>query len=68
MQFHLSDSCTAALARLTGQEQKQVKMAAFDLQLNSPHTGLQMHKLTNSRDSNFWSVRVNDEVIKVFGV
>jgi hypothetical protein len=62
MQFHIADSFTSSLARLTGQEQKQAKMAAFDLQLNPAHPGLQMHRLTNGRDPNFWSVRVNQDI------
>lgn len=62
MNFHIADSFTAALARLSGQEQKQAKTAAFDLQLNPAQPGLQMHRLTNSRDPNFWSVRVNQDV------
>ncbi|MFQ3664491.1 MAG: hypothetical protein SNJ79_00430 [Sphingomonadaceae bacterium] len=62
MNFHIADSFTAALARLSGQEQKQAKTAAFDLQLNPAHPSLQMHRLTKSRDPNFWSVRVNQDV------
>lgn len=62
MNFHIADSFTAALARLTGQEQKQAKTAAFDLQLNPAHPGLQMHRLNNARDPNFWSVRVNQDI------
>jgi len=62
MQFHIADSFTAALSRLTGQEQKQAKTSAFDLQLNPAHPGLQMHRLTISRDPNFWSVRVNQDI------
>lgn len=62
MNFHIADSFTAALTRLTGQEQKQAKTAAFDLQLNPAHPGLQMHRLTNARDPNFWSVRVNQDI------
>lgn len=62
MNFHIADSFTASLARLTGQEQKQAKTAAFDLQLNPAHPSLQMHRLTNSRDPNFWSVRVNQDI------
>lgn len=62
MKFHIADSFTAALVRLTGQEQKQTKTAAFDLQLNPAQPGLQMHRLTNSRDPNFWSVRVNQDI------
>ncbi|WP_430445312.1 3'-5' exonuclease [Sphingorhabdus contaminans] len=62
MNFLIADSFTSALARLTGQEQKQTKTAAFDLQLNPAQPGLQMHRLTNSRDPNFWSVRVNQDI------
>lgn len=62
MQFQIADSFTAALARLNGQEQKQAKTAAFDLQLNPAHPSLQMHRLNNSRDPNFWSVRVNNDI------
>ena len=62
MNFHIADSFTAALTRLTGQEQKQVKTAAFDLQLNPAQPGLQMHRLTNARDPNFWSMRVSQDI------
>jgi len=62
MNFHIADSFTSALTRLTGQEQKQAKTAAFDLQLNPKQPGLQMHRLTNCRDPNFWSVRVNQDI------
>ncbi|MEG3153472.1 3'-5' exonuclease [Sphingomonas sp. RB1R13] len=62
MNFHIADSFTGALARLTGQEQKQAKTAAFDLQLNPATPGLQMHRLTNARDPNFWSVRVSQDI------
>jgi hypothetical protein len=62
MNFHIADSFTAALTRLNAQEQKQAKTAAFDLQLNPAHPGLKMHRLTNGRDPNFWSIRVNDDI------
>lgn len=62
MNFQIADTFTSALTRLNGQEQRQVKTAAFDLQLNPAQPGLQMHRLTNSRDPNFWSVRVNRDI------
>jgi mRNA-degrading endonuclease RelE of RelBE toxin-antitoxin system len=62
MNFHIADSFTAALARLNGQEQKQVKTAAFDLQIDPSRPGLQMHRLTGGRDANFWSARVNQDI------
>ena len=34
MEFRIADTFTDSLAKLTGDEQKAVKTAAFDLQLN----------------------------------
>lgn len=62
MKFLIADTFTASLAKLTGQEQKQAKTAAFDLQLNPSQPGLQMHKLDGARDRNFWSARVNQDI------
>lgn len=62
MSFRIAETFTAALARLTGQEQKQVKTAAFDLQLNTERPSLQMHRLENARDPNFWSARVSQDI------
>ena len=62
MNFQIADTFTTALTRLTGQEQKQVKTAAFDLQLNPERPGLQMHRLDNGRDPNFWSARVSQDI------
>lgn len=47
MEFRIADTFTDSLARLTGDEQKSVKTAAFDLQLNPAHPSLQFHKLEN---------------------
>ncbi|MDF2096122.1 UvrD-helicase domain-containing protein [Aquibaculum arenosum] len=48
---------TDALARLSNQEQKQVKLTAFDLQLDPTSKGLQMHRIDKAEG--FWSIRVN---------
>jgi len=61
-QFLIADTFTDSLARLTGEEQKAVKTAAFDLQMNSAHPGLQFHKLDRAKDPNFWSIRVSRDV------
>ena len=45
MKFLIADSFTDSLARLTGDEQKQVKTTAFDLQLNPANPGHRFHKL-----------------------
>ena len=39
MQFRIADTFTDSLVRLTGDEQKAVKTAAFDLQMNPAHPG-----------------------------
>ena len=62
MQFRIADTFTGSLAKLTGNEQKAVKTAAFDLQLNPAQPGLRLHKLDGARDANFWSVRVNRDI------
>jgi mRNA-degrading endonuclease RelE of RelBE toxin-antitoxin system len=62
IEFRISDTFTDSLARLNGDEQKAVKTAAFDLQLNPAQPGLQFHKLDKAKDPRFCSVRVNRDV------
>ena len=62
MDFRIADTFTERLARLTGEEQKAVKTAAFDLQMNLANPGLRFHKLDHAKDKNFCSVRVNADL------
>lgn len=62
MEFLIADTFTDSLARLTGDEQKAAKTTAFDLQLNPANPGMQFHKIEQSKDKNFWSVRVNADI------
>jgi len=62
MDFRIADTFTDSLARLTGEEQKQIKTTAFDLQLNPVNPGMQFHKLDRAKDPNFWSVRVSRDI------
>src|ERR1035441_8966752 len=62
MEFRIADTFTNSLARLTGEEQKAVKTAAFDLQLNPTQPSLQFHKLDKAKDPNFWSIRVSRDI------
>ncbi|HEX9754898.1 MAG TPA: hypothetical protein VGA42_04290, partial [Gemmatimonadales bacterium] len=62
MDFRIADTFTGSLAKLTGEEQKAVKTTAFDLQLNPASPGMQLHKVDQARDPNFWSVRVSRDV------
>jgi hypothetical protein len=50
MEFRIADTFTASLARLTGEEQKAVKITAFDLQMHPEQPGMQAHKLDKARD------------------
>src|SRR5581483_1776138 len=62
MEFRIADTFTESLARLTGDEQKAVKITVFDLQANPANPGMSFHKLDKVKDKNFWSVRVNSDV------
>ncbi len=62
MEFRIADTFTDSLARLTGEEQRAVKTAAFDLQINPASPGHSFHKLDRARDKNFWSVRVGRDL------
>lgn len=62
MHFRIADTFTSSLAKLTAQEQKAVKMTAFDLQMDPSSPGLSFHKLDRVKDPNFWSVRVNADI------
>ncbi len=62
MQFRIADTFTASLARLTGDEQKAVKMTAFDLQMDPASPGMRFHRLDRAKDPSFWSVRVSRDL------
>jgi superfamily I DNA/RNA helicase/mRNA-degrading endonuclease RelE of RelBE toxin-antitoxin system len=62
MNFRIADTFTDSLAKLTGEEQKAVKITAFDLQQNPANPGLSFHKLDHAKDKHFWSVRVSTDL------
>ena len=62
MEFRIADTFTESLARLTGEEQKAVKITAFDLQMHPAQPGMQLHKLDKARDPHFLSVRVSRDI------
>ena len=62
MHFCIADTFTGSLARLTGDEQKAVKTAAFDLQMNPSAPRFSFHKLDRARDRDFWSIRVTRDI------
>jgi hypothetical protein len=62
MNFRMASSFTASLRKLTHQEGKAVKVTAIDLQLDPSSPGLKFHRVDASRDPDFWTVRVNDDL------
>lgn len=62
MDFLISDTFADSLARLTGDEQKAVKTTAFDLQLNPAYPSMSLHRIEQSKDKNFWSVRASSDL------
>ena len=62
MQFRIADTFTDSLAKLTGDEQKAVKTAAFDLQMDPARPGLKLHQVEGAKDKGFWSARVSRDI------
>ncbi len=62
MRFCIADSFQSALSRLSAQERKAVKETVFDLQMNPASPGLQFHRISKSKDQNFWSMRVSSDI------
>ena len=62
MEFRIADTFTNSLARLTGDEQKAVKVTAFELQMNPVNPGMQLHRIDKTKDPNFWSARVSQDI------
>jgi len=62
VEFRIADTFTESLAKLTGDEQKAVKTTAFDLQLNPAHPSMTLHRIEQSKDKSFWSVRVSSDI------
>lgn len=62
MQFRIADSFTDSLSRLAAWEQTIVKTSVYDYQVNPAHPGLGMHKLSHTKDPNFWSIEANKDI------
>ena len=62
MNFILAKTFTDSLAKLDKPAQNLVKGAVFDFQQNPDQPGFQFHRITNAKDPNMWSARVNDDL------
>src|SRR5687768_14078780 len=60
--LRIANTFTDSLAKLTGEEQKAVKNTAFEFQMNPAHPSMSFERVTNSKDKNFWSVRVSSDI------
>ena len=58
----IASSFTKSLNKLTGQEQSQAKITAFDIQQNPENPGHSIHRIDRCRDPGFWSARVNRDI------
>ncbi len=62
MKFCIADSFTKALGTLNSQEQSAAKITVFDMQQNPSNPGLKFHRINNSKDANFWSIRSSRDI------
>ncbi len=62
MQFRIAHTFTNSLAKLTNDEQKRAKQTAFDFQVDPVGSGKSFERITSSKDSHFWSVRVSRDL------
>ena len=48
--FHIADTFTDSLAKLTGRERRPAKTTVLDLKMNPATPGMQFHKLDRAKD------------------
>jgi superfamily I DNA/RNA helicase len=65
MRFAIANTFQKALQKLEGKDSaaaKLAKQAAFEFQMNPAQSGFSFERLTKSKDPNFWSLRVSDNI------
>ena len=62
MQFRIATTFTGSLAKLSSGEQTAVKTTVFDLQTDPTRPGFRMHRIEGTRDRNFRSARVSQDI------
>jgi hypothetical protein len=62
MKFQIYPMFIDSLARLTSEEQKAVKIAALDLQMNQAQPSRHFYRLDGSKVPDFWVARANDDL------
>lgn len=62
MNTFLADTFLAALTKLDNKSQKAAKLTAFELQTDPTGKGKSFHRITASKEKDFWSVRANRDI------
>jgi superfamily I DNA/RNA helicase len=65
MRFAIANTFQKALQKLEGKDSAAAKLAkqtAFDFQMNPTQSGFSFERLNKSKDPNFWSLRVSDDI------
>ena len=62
MNTFLADTFLTALTKLDNQSQKAAKLTAFELQTDPTGKGKSFHRITASKEKDFWSVRANRDI------
>jgi hypothetical protein len=65
MKFLIANTFQKALQQLESKESSEAKLAkqaAFEFQMNPAQPGFSFERVTKSKDPNFWSLRVNDNI------
>ncbi len=62
MKVIISKTLNDSLIRLDAQSQAAAKQAVFDYQVDPARPGLQKHRIDNTKDKGFWSLRVTRDI------
>lgn len=62
MRIIIANTLNDSLIRLDAQSQAAAKQAVFDYQVDPSRPGLQKHRIENTKDKGFWSLRVNRDI------
>jgi hypothetical protein len=65
MRFAIANTFQKALQKLEGKDSAAARLAkqtAFDFQMNPTQSGFSFERLNKSKDPNFWSLRVSDDI------
>src|SRR4051812_37463977 len=62
MKFVIADTLTESLARLAGPLHALAAKSVFEFTREPTQPGFQFHRLSGTKDPNFWSFRVSQDI------